>query len=80
MAFYEGVHRGNKKCRANALPGTIVRLDHPDRNDKVVSVDGAQLRLHAEDRSVATGDGAFIQHGKDTGQLRAGIGGLFYLK
>ena len=23
-AFYEELHRGNKKCQANALPGTIV--------------------------------------------------------
>ena len=29
-----------KWCRANALPGTIVRLDHPDRNDIVFGVDG----------------------------------------
>ena len=36
--FFEG-GRETKKCRANTLPGTIVRLDHPDRNDIILRID-----------------------------------------
>ena len=38
--FFEGGRlRGPKKCRANTLPGTIVRLDHPDRNYIILGID-----------------------------------------
>ena len=79
MTFYEGVYRGNKKCRANALPGTMVRLDHPDRNDIIFRIDGRQLGAHAEDSTVAARNRSFIQVIECADPFAAGIDGTFHL-
>lgn len=75
MAFYEGVYRGNKKCRANALPGTTVRLDHPDRYDIVFRIDGRQFGAHTEDSTVTARNGSFIQVTECADQFASGIDG-----
>lgn len=80
MAFYEGVHRGNKKCRANALPGTIVHLDHPDRDDIVFGIDGRQFRAHAKDSAVAARNRGSVKVNKGANQFTAGIDGALDFK
>ena len=75
MTFYEGVYRGNKKCRANALPGTMVRLDHPDRNDIIFRIDGRQFGAHAENGAAAARNGSFIQVIECADPFVAGIDG-----
>ena len=78
-AFYEELHRGNKKCRANTLPSTVVRLDHPDRNDIIFGIYGRQFGAHAEDGAIATRNGRSIQQIEGADQLAAGIDRAFNL-
>ncbi len=61
------------------LPGTIVRLDHPDRNNIVFGIDGRQLRPHTKDRAIAARNRGFVKVNKGADQFTAWIDGALDL-
>lgn len=58
----------------------IVPSNHPNGNDEILSVDGRKLRPHAEHRTGAAGNRAFVQDGKGANQFAAWINRPLYLQ
>mgnify|MGYP006998305647 CR=1 FL=1 len=58
----------------------IVPSNHPNGNDEILSVDGRKLRPHAEHRTGAAGNRAFVQDGKGPDQLAARVDRPLYLQ
>lgn len=62
------------------LPGTIVHLDHPNRNNIIFGINCRQLGAHTEDGAITTRNRSFIQQIKCANQFATRIDGTFNYK
>ena len=68
--------------RAFQVPDSKVQtfLYHPNRHDQIVSVKGAEMIRHTEDRAGAELKRALVDHPENTGQALVGRGGFLDLQ
>lgn len=55
-------------------------LYHPNRNNQVISVEGAEVVSHTENGAGAALQGASVDHAEDTGEALVRRGGFFDLQ
>ena len=54
-----------------------MQLNHPNRDNQIIAVEGAEFVCHAKDGAGAELEGGFVDHVEDAGQALVRRGSLF---